>query len=180
MSKVDDAGAIDAVLLVHRERLLGFIRSKVSDPQVAEDILQDSLMKAMGALSQLEDEEKLVAWFYQLVRNTIIDRQRSKQAEDKYLDRYAREAVFSVPEEEANVCACFREMIPGLKSEYRKMIESVELGGEDPGVVAAELGITTNNLKVRRYRARQKLREQLEETCGECASRGCSDCTCKG
>lgn len=176
----DTADAADATLLAHRDKLLGFIRSKVSDPQAAEDILHDSLIKAMSSLSQLEDEEKLVSWFYQLVRNAIIDRYRRKQTEDKYLDKYARDTtVFSTPEEQANVCACFREMIPGLKDEYREMIESVELGEADPKQVAAELGITANNLKVRRHRARQKLKEQLVETCGECAARGCVDCTCQ-
>lgn len=180
MSDVENAGAVDTTLLAHREELLGFIRSKVSDAQAAEDILHDSLIKVMGSRSQLEDEDKLVAWFYRIVRNAIIDRYRREQTEEKYLEQYAREAVvFGTPEEEASVCACFRAMIPGLKVEYREMIESVELGEADPKQVAAELGITTNNLKVRRYRARQKLKEELEETCGECAARGCLDCSCQ-
>ncbi len=180
MSNVGSTETVDATLLAHRDKLLGFIRSKVSDPQAAEDILHDSLLKAMGSLSQLDDEEKLVSWFYQLVRNAIIDRYRRQQTEEKYLDKYALEAPnFDASEEKANVCACFREMIPGLKDEYREMIESVELGEADPKQVAAELGITANNLKVRRHRARQKLKEQLVETCGECAARGCVDCTCQ-
>src|SRR5690554_6171269 len=180
MSDTRYSDAIDAALSARRDKLLGFIRSKVSDPQAAEDILHDCLIKAMNSLSQLDDEEKLVSWFYQLVRNAIIDRYRRKQTEEKYLDKYARDATtFSTPEEEATVCACFRELIPALKDEYREMIESVELGEADPAQVAEELGITTNNLKVRRYRARQKLKEQLEETCGECAARGCVDCTCQ-
>lgn len=171
--------AIDAALLARRDKLLGFIRSKVSDPQAAEDILHDSLIKAMASRSQLENEDKLVSWFYQILRNAIIDRQRRKQTEKKYLDKYVHEAdAFSTPEEKANICACFRELIPELKDDYQEMIESVELADAAPKKVAAELGITTNNLKVRRYRARQKLKEQLEETCGECAARGCRDCTC--
>lgn len=44
--------------------------------------------------------------------------------------------------------------------------------------MAEHLGITRNNLKVRRYRARQQLRERLEETCQACAEQGCLDCTC--
>lgn len=50
MSNLPDTDALEAELLAHRDKLLGFIRSKVSDPQAAEDILHDNLIKAMGAL----------------------------------------------------------------------------------------------------------------------------------
>jgi len=46
-------------------------------------------------------------------------------------------------------------------------------------LVAKELGITPNNLKVRRHRARQQLRERLEEVCRTCAKHGCLDCSCE-
>lgn len=61
MSDTRYSDAIDAALSARRDKLLGFIRSKVSDPQAAEDILHDSLIKAMASLSQLDDEEKLVS-----------------------------------------------------------------------------------------------------------------------
>jgi len=176
LAKID---AIESKLLEHREKLLGFIRSKVSDPQAAEDILHDSLIKAMGALAQLEDEDKLVAWFYQIVRNAIIDRQRRHQTQANYVEKYAHEVeLHETPEERAEVCQCFRELIPTLKDEYREMIDRMELGEAESAKVAEELGITTNNLKVRRHRARQQLKKRLEERCGACAARGCVECTC--
>lgn len=59
------------------------------------------------------------------------------------------------------------------------MIKEVELGDELPEQVSERLGITRNNLKVRRYRARQQLQDKLEETCGKCAERGCTNCECE-
>lgn len=171
--------SMESRLLEHREKLLGFIRSKLSDPQAAEDILHDSLIKAMGSLDQLEDEDKLVAWFYQLLRHAIIDHRRRQQTQAKYVDQYAREAqLHETPQERKDVCQCFRELIPTLKDEYQEMIETMELGESESEEVAEELGITTNNLKVRRYRARQQLKGRLEVSCGECAARGCLECTC--
>jgi RNA polymerase sigma-70 factor (ECF subfamily) len=179
MSELQKTDAIESKLLERREELLGFIRSKVSDLHAAEDILHDSLLKAMGALDRLNDEEKLVAWFYQIVRNAIIDRRRRQQTQAKYVDAYAQEAdLYETPEERKSVCQCFRELIPALKDEYQEMIETMELGDAESAQVAEELGITTNNLKVRRYRARQQLKERLEVSCGECAERGCVECTC--
>lgn len=51
-------------------------------------------------------------------------------------------------------------------------------GDESPAAVAADLGITRNNLKVRRHRARKQLRARLEDLCRLCAHHGCLDCTC--
>ena len=65
-----------------------------------------------------------------------------------------------------------------IQAEYADLIQAVELGGESPDVMAGRLGITSNNLKVRRHRARQALRRKLEETCRTCADHGCLDCTC--
>lgn len=179
MSELARTDTIESKILEHREQLLGFIRSRISDPHAAEDILHDSLIKAMGSREQLDDEDKLVAWFYQILRNAIIDRRRRQKTQAKYVEKYAREAELrETPEEQESVCQCFRELIPTLKDEYQEMIEAMELGDGDSEQVAEELGITTNNLKVRRYRARRQLKGRLEETCGKCAARGCIECTC--
>jgi DNA-directed RNA polymerase specialized sigma24 family protein len=77
------------------------------------------------------------------------------------------------------LCECFRELIPTLKPEYAALIERLELAEGDPAEVAGELNISRNNLKVRRHRARQALRERLEQTCRLCAEHACLDCTCK-
>ena len=43
---------------------------------------------------------------------------------------------------------------------------------------AARHGISLDNVKVRRHRARKALRERLVDTCRLCADHGCLDCTC--
>jgi len=167
-------------LLSCRGKLLAYIHSKVSDSAAAEDILQDSLLKALQALPSLRDEEKLVSWFYNIVNHTIIDFYRRRHVEMAYLDRYAADVQrHAEPEDITALCACFRELIPTLKSEYAALIEQLELTDGEPGEVAVHMGITRNNLKVRRYRARQALRQRLEETCRVCAEHGCLDCTCR-
>lgn len=158
--------------------MLGYIRKKVGDADLAEDILQDSLLKALRSAPELRDEEKLLPWFYRIINNSITDLFRRRQTARKYQMESVAES-FS-PEEERVLCECFKEIIPTLKPEYAGLLEELELNGGDPEEVAARLGITRNNLKVRRYRARMQLRERLEQTCRSCAHHGCLDCTCKG
>lgn len=180
MSKLKKKELIQTELLPHREKLLSFILSKVSDPELAEDILQDSLLKAIQSLPNLNDDDKILSWFYQIVRNRIFDHYRRSDTESKKMEGYAQEitSFYDTEEEEKTVCQCFRGIIDELKPEYSVLIKEMELGDELPERVADRLNITRNNLKVRRYRARQQLKDELEKTCGKCAEKGCIECEC--
>lgn len=168
-----------APLTESRAALLAFIRSKVSDSDAAEDILQESLLRALRSAPTLRDEDRLVSWFYQIVRNAIHDHYRRQGRAARSLDAYAREAeALATPEEERRLCACLDALIPTLKAEYADALTEVDLNETPSEVAAARLGITPDNLKVRRMRARKQLRARLEETCRACATHGCLDCTC--
>lgn len=172
-------------LVASRERFLAYVRARVRDPQLAEDILQDSLLRAVRAAPTLRDEERLVPWFYRVLQNAIVDAYRRRGVERAHVteldarDADGLEAEAATPEDEAVVCACFEPLVGTLKPEYAELIESLDLRGEAPEAAAARLGITPNNLKVRRHRARQALRRRLEETCRVCATHHCLDCTCQ-
>jgi RNA polymerase sigma-70 factor (ECF subfamily) len=66
-----------------------------------------------------------------------------------------------------------------LKPNYADLIRRIDLAGESLPSVAKELRVTTNNLTVRLHRARQALRESLEQACGICSKHGCLNCTCE-
>jgi RNA polymerase sigma-70 factor (ECF subfamily) len=70
------------------------------------------------------------------------------------------------------------DLIVTLKPEYAEILRRVDLGESRLDSVAAELGITANNATVRLHRARQALRQRLEQMCGVCAHHGCLNCTC--
>jgi RNA polymerase sigma-70 factor (ECF subfamily) len=161
-----------------RERFLAFVRRHVAHEVLAEDILQAALVKAAEGLRSLKDEERLVPWFYTLLRNTITDTYR----------REARLRTVHLPEDfdledepalERTLCLCFEALLPGLKPEYAEVINLLDIDGEAAASVAERLNITPGNLKVRHHRARQALRRQLEDTCRVCAEHRCWDCTCR-
>ncbi len=167
-------------LLKHRSRLMAFVRNRLGDNDLAEDLFQEALLRAIRKEPEIQEEDRLLAWFYRVLRNAIIDQYRRTATEDRRIESVAATLSEGKLEEiEKELCECFIELLPALKPEYREMIEKLELGNEDPESVAAQLGIERNNLKVRRHRARQQLRERLEETCRACAEHGCLDCTCK-
>ena len=172
-------GRVERELLESRDRFLGYVRKRVADPELAEDILQDSLLRAVRAAPDLRDEDRLLPWFYRVLQNAIVDAYRRRGVEQAHVVVADAPEAAAEPEDDAELCACFEPLIPTLKSEYAELIRAVELGNEPPAATAARLGITSNNLKVRRHRARQALRQKLEETCRTCADHGCLDCTCR-
>lgn len=168
-------------LATSRAKLVGYVRKKVNDPAVAEDILQDSMLKAIRSVAMLRDEDRVLSWFYRILDNAVIDYYRRRSFEQRVFtpsDDENETGGVVEPVDVAVICACLRELLPTMKPEYAELIEKLELGNHEPEDVAQRLGITRNNLKVKRHRARQQLRERLEQTCRMCARHGCLDCSC--
>jgi RNA polymerase sigma factor (sigma-70 family) len=166
-------------LLESRDRFLGYLRKRVDDPELAEDILQDSLLRALQAAPTIRQRDRLVPWFYTVLHNAIVDAYRRRGIETRRTAPLEGVEVAEDVEDEAALCACFEPLVATLKPEYAELIRTVELGGETPETAADRLGLTPVNLRVRRHRARQALRRRLEETCRTCADHGCLDCTCR-
>lgn len=173
---------VEAALASSRSRYLAFVQRRVADPDLAEDVLQDALLRAVRAAPDIADEDRLAAWFYRVLRNAIVDAYRRRDVANRRVTSLERLeidlAVETSADDDRDLCECFRTLLPTLNADYAQLIERVELGDDSPEMVAEELGITRNNLKVRRHRARRALRARLEETCRLCADHGCLDCTC--
>ena len=161
-----------------RGQFLAFVQRRVSDPELSEDILQSSLLKAAQNIDKLQDRERLVPWFYTVLRNAITDAYRAR-GRNPEVELPEDLDVEDEPELERQVCECFRSLLPALKPEYAELIDALDLRNESATTLGERLGVTQNNLKVRHHRARQALRRLLEETCRVCAVHHCLDCTCE-
>lgn len=171
--------AIETHLLDHLNEFTGFARQRLADPELAADAVQESFLKALKASGTVRDVESAKAWFYRILRRTIIDLYRRRDVQERAAAQMERELDASpTPDEERIACECLGRLIPTLKPQYATLVRRIDLDGESLEPVAASLGITTNNLKVRLHRARQQLKERVTRTCRLCAKRGCLDCTC--
>jgi len=170
---------IESHLLENVKEFVGFARKRLGDPELAADAVQESLLKALKAADQIRNEESAKAWFYRILRRTIIDLYRRRTSRDRALAELEHE-LNSPPdnEEERVICACMEGLLPTMTPQYAGLIRQLDLDGESPESVAASLGISRNNLNVRVHRARQQLKRRLEENCRVCAKHGCLDCHC--
>jgi RNA polymerase sigma-70 factor (ECF subfamily) len=166
-------------LLDGRERFVAYVARRLGDPSLAEDVVQDSLLRALRAAPSLRDEERIEPWFYRVLQNAITDTYRRAAVERRRLAPLAADPAEPEPEAEREACECFYGLLPSLKPEYAEVLR-LDLGGEATEATAVRLGISPGNLKVRRHRARRALRQRLEEMCRLCARDHCLDCTCGG
>ena len=63
-------------------RLLNFIKSRVSDSNDAEDILQDVFIQLWQGYQTIESIEKITAWMFRVARNKIVDLYRKKKPDN--------------------------------------------------------------------------------------------------
>ena len=72
--------------LKEKDKLLGFIRSRVSTVEEAEDILQDVFYQFVAGFETIESFDRVTSWLYSVARNKIIDRYRRDAARPKRTD----------------------------------------------------------------------------------------------
>jgi len=175
---------VPQVLVDNHRRFLAFLERRVESRAAAEDILQDAFVRGLDRAGSVRDESAIIAWFYRLLRNALVDHYRREGAEARALALVAGTTEEAEPGQDAalrdEVCACVSALLKTLKPEYAAAIERVDLGGVSVATFASEVGITSNNGAVRLHRAHEALRRQLMRSCGTCATHGCLDCTCGG
>jgi RNA polymerase sigma-70 factor (ECF subfamily) len=184
---VDETYATDqegrtALLVQSQAQFLRFLVRHLGNCAEAEDLLQTAYLKALTASATVRDDEKVLAWFYRVLRNVLVDAQRHRAATERLEARLIREPPAATMPDEAlfhTVCQCVLDIAHALKPEYRDILQRVELEEASLTEAAVALGITPNHASVRLHRARQALRTALIHMCGTCAEHGCLDCTCR-
>jgi RNA polymerase sigma-70 factor (ECF subfamily) len=162
-----------------KARFLGFLERRLGSRADAEDVLQAALVRVLEREAPLRDEERLVPWFYQVLRNLVVDHHRRRAARAAGAARAAALGP-AVPDDDLlrEACACVGGVLAGLRPAHADLLRRLELAGEPPASAARALGISPGNLAVRLHRARRALRAELGRLCRTCADHGCLDCTC--
>ena len=168
-------------LLADRTRFLAFLTKRVGSQALAEDLLQAAFVKAVEKGDQIRNEESAIAWFYQMLRNAVIDFYRQRASTERALEAFANEMEAAEPPHDVKneVCRCVSGITETLRPEYRQALHTIDIGEGRLADLAAEAGITEENAAMRIHRARRALRAQVTATCGICAEHGCLNCTCR-
>jgi RNA polymerase sigma factor (sigma-70 family) len=174
----EPAGVVLSRLVENRHDFLAFLQRRLGSRALAEDILQEAFARSLTKVSELENDESAVAWFYRILRNAVIDHQRRSGTATRGLERLSHELAEPSAEVETAVCQCVKGVTATLKPEYAAVLQAVEVEGQTVKDFAETAGISAGNAAVRVFRAREALKQRLVSCCGSCADDHCRDCTC--
>jgi RNA polymerase sigma-70 factor (ECF subfamily) len=150
----------------HRRALYRYIRSLVRDAAEAEDLTQETLLRAYEKLSTLDDEADR---FRQAsFRNRPRSLDEGTEAGLESGDRIA--PVDTAPRldklmEQREMSACVQDYIEALPESHRAVILLHDVQGLTNPEIAEMLGVSLATVKIRLHRARKRLRAALDEGC---------------
>lgn len=176
-SQSGDARAIGE--LVERHRAVGerVARRMVSDPDVAADIVQDAAVEVVRSIRQLRDPDRFSSWFCGIVLNLCRSYLRSRTRVDETSldllgDGMRFEAIdFGSTEPDPADALIEKEIREKALEAVRELPETLRapallyyFGHLTLREIAAGMGISVGNVKVRLHRARLRLRARLSTT----------------
>ncbi len=139
-----------------------FIRGRVPDDHVADDLLQETFVRVHRNIATLQDADRLAAWVYQIARNVIYDHHRSSSKTAPLVDEPAcAEDREGVP----RTATWLAKMVGQLPDGYSEAVQLAELGGLAQQEVADRLGLSLSGAKSRIQRGRAMLKETLLLCC---------------
>jgi RNA polymerase sigma-70 factor (ECF subfamily) len=152
-----------ADLLSVTPSLRAFALSLVGDPDRADDLVQDTLLRALQKQDRFEPDTTLQAWLFTILRNLFYSDYRRRKREVEDVDGLYAAKLSTLPEQPG--CAEFetlRSALARLSDEQREAVLLVGAQGYSYEQVAEICGAPLGTIKSRVNRARKRLAELLE------------------
>jgi RNA polymerase sigma factor (sigma-70 family) len=149
-------------------RFMGVAYKMTRNRQDAEDLLQESLLKAVLHENKFRADTNLNAWFYTIMKNTFINnyvRKNSKRSEMRTDNIAAISDARSSDTRTPYTMLLYKEMlavIDRLDNDFKSTFQ-LHLHGLKYEEIAATLAIPTGTVKSRIFHARRKLSMMLNE-----------------
>ena len=150
-------------LLSHLSDLRGFAMSLTRNRAAADDLTQESILKAWKNIRKFEPGTNMKAWLFTIVRNTYYSDYRKKKREVADVDGVFSDKLAVKPDHDGRLhLRDFRTAFETLPDEQREVLILVGVQGFSYEEAAATAGIAIGTVKSRLNRARERLSQILE------------------
>jgi len=167
----------DEEITAHLPSLHGYALGLARNFHAAEDLVQDTIVKAYSCKEKFLLGSNLRAWLFTILRNTFLSGLRKQKREVADLDGIHAASLVTLPEHDGRLAMseflrAFEQLSPG----HRDIVTLVGVSGHSYEVASRMIGIPVGTAKSRLSRARTQLNEALDPPA--VARRGCqAGCT---
>ena len=164
MSPTKDDGSITDMVATYRDTiqpLYEFVSRRAgSSRQLAEDITQETYLRAVVQWRKRRRPDKPLAWLQTVARNLLLNHYRRKKP--KSLEElYIKDVLETVPVGSPDATALVYWGLARLGGRQRRVLEAFYINGKPVRAIAAELGVSERAVEGRLRRARQALKSVL-------------------
>lgn len=153
------------------KRLFHIAYSITRDSYLAEDVVQETFIKAMNKADTVEEESKISSWLSVIATRTAIDfvrRERRKRGipmEQEMMEFLGKETKQNVEEEVASgiLTEQVNQAIGTLKPDYQHVLKLKLGNGLKEQEIASVLDLKPSTVKIRLFRARKQLKLLFHE-----------------
>jgi RNA polymerase sigma factor (sigma-70 family) len=165
-----DSNAFGFLVDRHKNQAYNLAFRICGNHEEAEELAQDSFLKAYRSLKGFKMTSSFATWLYRIVYNTTISHVRIKKKSILSLDDFPADAKdfagISTSEEEAEreyKNALVNFALQKINEEERGLITLYYYESMSTGEISEVTGISKSNIKVKLFRARQKMQEIIEK-----------------
>lgn len=145
-------------LPIHLPALRAFAISLTGNVALADDMVQDSVVKAWTHIESFEPGSNMRAWLFTILRNTFYSHTRKRRRELPDPDGIHAASLYEKPAHDSKLAMTdFREAFNKLSAEHREILILVGASGFTTQEAAQMIGIAEGTVKSRASRARSKL-----------------------
>jgi RNA polymerase sigma-70 factor (ECF subfamily) len=149
-------------LIAAMPNLRAFATSLCGDPHLANDLVQETLLKAWANRGRFELGTNLKAWLFSILRNTYFSIYRKSRRQVRDEDGHAAERLTTLPEQEGHAdLKDFYRMLTKLSPDQREALLLIGAEGMSYEEAAAVTGCAIGTIKSRVNRARLRLAELM-------------------
>lgn len=160
----DEATLLRAIHDEHAAALWRYVVHLTADPALADDIVQETLIRAWRHPAVLDQHEASArAWLFTVARNLVIDQKRSAHSRHEIEVDELPEPV-SADETDALLDSWLvADALAALSIEHRAVIVHAYYGGRSVAEIARELDIPEGTVKSRLHYGLRALRLAMQE-----------------
>lgn len=165
---VNDAQRLsfDRLVAPWRDDLFRYVFWLCRDPDLADDVVQETMLRAFRSIGSLKDDASVKTWLLTIARREHARVYERKRFETRDIDDLkAAEAALIATGHDTDVDD-MRQAIFRLDDDYREPLVLQVLLGFTTEEIAATLNIKQGAVLTRLHRARKKLMEQIEPGLG--------------